>query len=121
MRLSMRHLIIPGEPATLGEFLMQCRREGASVNINHIGEAVLGEAEARRQLETYLSDLKRPDIEYVSIKISTIFSQLHPLAFEESVSVLSDRLAELYRAASGQRYRTAAGSRVAKFVNLDME
>jgi RHH-type proline utilization regulon transcriptional repressor/proline dehydrogenase/delta 1-pyrroline-5-carboxylate dehydrogenase len=52
LRKSTRHLIIPGEPAALRDFLHQCRREGAGVNINHIGEAVLGEKEARRQLET---------------------------------------------------------------------
>ena len=121
MRETSTHLIIPGETGALDAYLQKCRREGLRVNINHIGEAVLGEEEAKHQLTAYLDDLKNPAVEYVSIKISTIFSQLQPLAFEQSVSVLSARLSELYRAAARQPYTTAEGRQIPKFVNLDME
>ena len=46
------------------------------MNINHLGEALLGEKEARRRLDTYIEDMKNPEIEYISVKISTIYSQI---------------------------------------------
>ncbi len=81
----------------------------------------MGEEEARTQLHQYLRDLKNPNIEYISIKISTIFSQILPLAFDHSVNIISERLAELYRTATAHYFTRADGSRVPKFVNLDME
>ena len=121
MRADSSHAIIPGETDALQTYLKKRKSQGVRVNLNHLGEAVLGEDEARKQLDQYLRDLKNPDIEYISIKISTIFSQIHPLAFDHSVNTISERLAELYRAASAHRFTKADGSRVSKFVNLDME
>ena len=72
-------------------------------------------------MSQYLGDLKNPAIEYVSVKISTIYSQLHPLAFGHSVDCIGERLAELYRAAAAHHFTRADGRRVPKFVNLDME
>ena len=121
MRKDSRHAIIPGEPGALQTYLQKRKSQGVRVNINHLGEAVLGEEEARAQLDQYLCDLKNPDIEYVSVKISTIFSQIIPLAFDHSVKMVSKRLAELYRMASSHHFNRPDGSRVPKFVNLDME
>ena len=58
----------------------------------------MGEEEARKQLYQYLRDLKNPDIEYISVKISTIFSQILPLAFDHSVDSVSERLSLNYTA-----------------------
>jgi len=121
MRQASSHLVIPAEEEALGEFLQACRREGVRVNINHIGEEVLGEAEAARQLKAYVDDLRNPAIEYVSVKISTLYSQLTPLAFDHCTAVLSERLATLYRTAAQHDYITSGGRRIPKFVNLDME
>ena len=121
MRADSSHAIIPGETDTLHTYLQSRRAEKVRVNINHLGEAVLGEDEARKQIDHYLRDLKNPNIEYISVKISTIFSQIQPLAFEHSVNNICERLAELYRTAAAQYFTRADGSRVLKFVNLDME
>jgi RHH-type proline utilization regulon transcriptional repressor/proline dehydrogenase/delta 1-pyrroline-5-carboxylate dehydrogenase len=80
------------------------------LNLNHLGEAILGEDEAKKRLDVYLNDLKNPEIDYVSIKISTIFSQINLLSWDKTLDILADRLRELYRAAKPK-----------KFVNLDME
>ena len=72
-------------------------------------------------MELYLSALQIPEIEVISVKISTIYSQLSSLAFEHAVSVLCDRLELLYRAAARGRFRRRDGSVVPKFVYLDME
>jgi RHH-type proline utilization regulon transcriptional repressor/proline dehydrogenase/delta 1-pyrroline-5-carboxylate dehydrogenase len=121
MRTDSRHVIIPGDSDALQAYLLERKAQGVRVNVNHLGEEVLGEEEARRQLQQYLHDLKNPNIEYISVKISTITSQILPLAFDHSVNLISERLAELYRTAADQHFTKADGSRVAKFVNLDME
>ncbi|MGD8293237.1 MAG: proline dehydrogenase family protein, partial [Desulfobacterales bacterium] len=121
MRLDSDHLIIPGEADAIQAFLQKRKNQGLRVNINYIGEEVSGEKEARSRLDMYLSALENPAIEYVSVKISTIYSQIQPLAFEHTVDILKDRLSDLYRAAALNQFVQRDGSRVDKFVNLDME
>ena len=50
------------------------------INLNLLGEALLGEAAVESRLQTYLAALQRPDIEYLSVKISTLYRQISPLA-----------------------------------------
>jgi len=121
MRQDSRHLIIAGEPEARQAFLQKRKRQGIRININHIGEEVLGEQEAKSRLRMYLADLQDPAVEYVSVKISTLFSQIQPLAFEHTVGILQERLAELYRAADAHQFVRYDGTCVKKFVNLDME
>ncbi len=113
--------VIPGEKEPLYTHLKKRKQEGVRMNINHLGEAVLGEEEAMSRLLAYLKDLEDPEIEYISVKISTIYSQIIPLAFEHSVNILVERLSLLYRAAEKNKYVRKDGQSVPKFVNLDME
>jgi RHH-type transcriptional regulator, proline utilization regulon repressor / proline dehydrogenase / delta 1-pyrroline-5-carboxylate dehydrogenase len=121
MREDSNRAIVPGEKEMLHAHLLKRKNEGVRMNINYLGEAVLGEEEARFRLEQYLEALKSPEIEYISVKISTIYSQINSLAFEHTVSVLEDRLARLYTAAQEHFFVRRDGTRVPKFVNLDME
>jgi RHH-type transcriptional regulator, proline utilization regulon repressor / proline dehydrogenase / delta 1-pyrroline-5-carboxylate dehydrogenase len=121
MRQDSSRTVIAGEAEALHAHLRKRRKEGVRVNINHLGEAVLGEQEAARRLDIYLNDLRDPDIEVVSVKISTIYSQISPLAMERSVAVLAERLAVLYREAQSNCFVRSDGSQVPKMVNLDME
>lgn len=121
MREDSRRAIIPGEPEFLYPHLEKRRQEGVRMNLNHLGEAVLGEEESSTRLETYIQDLKNPEIEYISVKISTIYSQISSLAFDQTVDVLKERLTRLYRTARDNRYTRKDGVQVPKFVNLDME
>ncbi|MGD8367091.1 MAG: bifunctional proline dehydrogenase/L-glutamate gamma-semialdehyde dehydrogenase [Desulfobacterales bacterium] len=121
MRENSSRAIIPGEAEALHAHLAKRREQGVRMNINHLGEAVLGEGEARRRLETYLEDLKNPAIEYISVKISTIYSQIQPLAFEHTVDTLVERLSRLYWTAKENVFVRKDGTAVPKFVNLDME
>jgi RHH-type proline utilization regulon transcriptional repressor/proline dehydrogenase/delta 1-pyrroline-5-carboxylate dehydrogenase len=121
MRADSRHVIIPGERPALAAYLDDRRREGFRVNVNHLGEEVLGDAEALTHMATYLSDLRNPDIESIAVKISTICAQIHPLPFEQTADRISERLSELYREATAQVYTRPDGSRVPKSVTLDME
>ncbi len=121
MRDSSSRAIIPGEKEALLAHLDKRKKQGVRMNINHLGEALLGEKEARRRLDTYIADMQNPEIEYISVKISTIYSQILPIAFDHTVSILKERLSEIYSVAAQNRYIRADGSEVPKFVNLDME
>lgn len=113
--------IVPGEADAFRAHLAARKEEGVRMNINHLGEAVLGEEESRDRLRTYVADLSSDDIEYISVKISTIYSQINSLAFPETIETLVERLSLLYRTAAAHRYTRPDGTVVPKFVNLDME
>lgn len=121
LRRETNRVILPGEPALLTHHLRQRKSEGVKVNLNHLGEAILSESEALTRLHTYLEDLKNPDVDYMSVKISTIFSQINLLAFDDTVDAIADRLKELYRAAIKYPETLKNGSVRPKFINLDME
>jgi len=121
MRADSRHIIIAGESQPLSAYLESRRAEGVRVNVNHLGEEVLGDEEALAHMKTYLSDLADPRIESIAVKISSICAQLHPLGFEETVDQIKERLARLYRHAIAHVYTRLDGSQVAKSVTLDME
>lgn len=121
MQQETANVILPAERELLRTHLEQRREVGLRMNVNFLGEALLGEQEAERRLENYLEALQRPELEVLSIKISTIYSQISALAREHTVEVLCDRLELLLRAAMKYQFIRHDGTRVPKFVYLDME
>jgi len=121
LRQETSKVIIPGEKGALGKHIKKRKAQGIRLNLNHLGEAILGEEEAKKRLHIYLRDLENPYIDYVSIKISTIYSQLNLLAWESTLESLAVRLRELYRAAMKNKTKLKDGRSSYKFVNLDME
>jgi RHH-type proline utilization regulon transcriptional repressor/proline dehydrogenase/delta 1-pyrroline-5-carboxylate dehydrogenase len=121
MHRETANVILPAEREMLTTHLGARRAEGVRMNVNYLGEAILGEEEAQRRLERYLESLQWPEIEVVSVKISTIDSQISPLARRQTVGRLCDRLELLFRAAAKARFVHANGHEVPKFVYLDME
>ena len=113
--------ILPGERDPLHAHLDRRTKEGVRMNINHLGEAVLGENEALSRLMRYLEDLSDPLVECVSVKISALCPHIQPLAFEHTVALLQDRLSTLYRAAAAGSFTRKDGREVPRFVYLDME
>jgi RHH-type proline utilization regulon transcriptional repressor/proline dehydrogenase/delta 1-pyrroline-5-carboxylate dehydrogenase len=121
MQKETANVILPGEREMLAHHLRERNREGVRMNVNFLGEAILSEAEAERRLLQYLQGLQWPEIEVVSIKISTLYSQISPLAREHTVRVLSDRLERLVRTAARAQFARPDGRVAPKFVYLDME
>ena len=121
LRAETSNVILPGEEDTFRSYLEKRRRSGTRLNLNQLGEAILGEGEAERRLEAYLRLLERPDVEYISVKISSIYSQISLVAFDATVHQIKVRLRKLYRTAMQHEYELPDGQRVPKFINLDME
>src|SRR5262245_15422940 len=115
------NVILPAERDLLAEHLQARRDEGLRMNVNFLGEALLGEADAQRRLQSYLAALQQREIDVISVKISTISSQISPLAREHTIEILCDRLELLFRAAAKARFTRSDGTVVPKFVYLDME
>ena len=121
MREETANVILPAEAALLAGHLSSRRDSGLRMNVNYLGEALLGEADANARLKAYLTALQLPELEVMSVKISTIYSQITSISHDHSVKILCDRMELLYRAAAKERFVRADGSEVAKFVYLDME
>ncbi|GAA4831286.1 proline dehydrogenase family protein [Actinomycetospora corticicola] len=105
------HLVVDASGRALGRRLSAARTEGFRLNLNLLGEAVLGEDEADRRLERTLGLIRREDVDYVSVKASSVASQLVPWDLEGSRDRLVRRLTPLFEAARDHGV----------FVNLDME
>src|SRR5499425_1417098 len=121
LRHETESLILPGEEAELHRYLAERRATGVRLNLNLLGEAILGEGEAARRLEAYLALLALDDVEYISVKVSSVSSQIDLVAFRATVTRVAERLRTLYRAAARHHYRHADGRVTPKFINLDME
>jgi RHH-type transcriptional regulator, proline utilization regulon repressor / proline dehydrogenase / delta 1-pyrroline-5-carboxylate dehydrogenase len=113
LRAESSDVVLPADDAGLTRYLATRRRAGMRPNVNVLGEAIVGHDEARARLETVIARLRRPDVDYVSVKISAICAGISTLAFEDTVDRISDRLRVVYGA--------AAACEPPVFVNLDME
>ena len=106
-----KDLILAAEPGPLRAHLAARAAEGISLNVNVLGEAVLGEREADDRLDSVIEMMRRPEVTYVSVKLSAIQSQIITVDHEGSLRRTAEKVRVLYREAE------AAGV----FVNLDME
>lgn len=115
LRRMVRHLIVDATDRRLGSAIRRIRgSEGVRLNVNLLGEAILGEQEAARRLEGTTRLLRRDDVDYVSIKVSSTVAPHDPWSFEDAVEHAVEALVPVFRTARD------AGP-LPKFVNLDME
>ncbi|WP_051906556.1 MULTISPECIES: bifunctional proline dehydrogenase/L-glutamate gamma-semialdehyde dehydrogenase [unclassified Sulfurospirillum] len=121
IREDTKTVVLKGEDDVLNAHLIKRKNEGTRINLNLIGEVVLGEEEAEERIEKYLKVLENPNVDYISIKISTLFSQINALAYEETVEELVKRLSRIYAQAKKYSFTNAKGEHTNKFINLDME
>lgn len=106
-------LVLDSSDARLGPALSRLSRDGVGINVNLLGETVLGDGEAAQRLAAVHDLVARPDIDHVSLKVSSVLGQHNPWGFDEAV----DRAVELL----GPLYRAAAAQPRPVFINLDME
>ncbi|MHA0288537.1 bifunctional proline dehydrogenase/L-glutamate gamma-semialdehyde dehydrogenase [Mycobacterium sp. C3-094] len=113
LRGMVGHLLVDATDRRLGPSIARIRKRGVGLNINLLGEAVLGRGEAQRRLDGTERLLARPDVDYVSIKVSATVPPHSPWAFDEAVDHVERSLLPLFT--------LAATSPTKKFINLDME
>src|SRR5579875_689305 len=113
-RRMVGHLVVDASDRRLGRALAAIRaaEPGVRLNVNLLGESILGRQEAARRLASTLSLIERDDVDYVSIKVSATIAPHSPWAFDTAVGDAVAALTPLFR---------AAAQRGGKFVNLDME
>src|SRR5450830_122605 len=99
LRRMVGHLIVDATPKHLDKSMAVLRRSGIRLNLNLLGEAVLGDEESDRRLGGTRELLERDDVDYVSIKVSSVSSQLSLWSFHETVERVVERLTPLYELA----------------------
>jgi RHH-type proline utilization regulon transcriptional repressor/proline dehydrogenase/delta 1-pyrroline-5-carboxylate dehydrogenase len=113
LKVLIGHLIIDASEKKLPRSLKRLKKKGDQLNINLLGEAVLGDREADRRLAGVSALIARNDVDYVSVKVSAVSSQLSMWAYDQTVSRVVKRLLPLYQ--------QAAATNPPTFINLDME
>ncbi|MFV0339037.1 MAG: proline dehydrogenase family protein [Parachlamydiaceae bacterium] len=121
IRSETSRVILQGDESEWLSHLKKRREEGIKVNLNHLGEAILGEEEAHSRVDRYLKDLVKPEVEYISVKASTLYSQIHLIAWKETLENLAVPYRTLLRQAQLHSYLSKDGTVKPKFINLDME
>lgn len=116
LKKDTKAMVLDDSPIALKKHADKRHSEGIGLNVNLIGEEVLGNLESNYRLQKYEDALNSNYINYISIKITTIFSQINILDFEYSKSEIVKRLDKLYSIAEDKQ---KAG--ISKFINLDME
>ena len=121
LRKETDKIIISEERPALTGHLSGRWKSKIGQNVNLLGEVVLGDGEANHRYLHYLEALKEPDINYISIKLSGIYAQIHPLRYEQVKKELCKLVATIYHQAIDYPYTDQDGVTKPKFVNLDME
>ncbi|MEY3107821.1 MAG: hypothetical protein RL730_172, partial [Actinomycetota bacterium] len=76
VRSYSKGLILDARDVKLRKHIEKRKSEGVALNINVIGEAVLGHQEAEDRYQAIVEMIKRPEIGYISVKLSAIVAQL---------------------------------------------
>ena len=113
MRRMVGHLILDARPRPLSSAIRRLTADGTKLNINLLGEAVLGAQEAERRYQGVRELVAREDVDYASIKVSSIVDHLPLWAADETVDHIVETLLPLYLEASRGEDPT--------FLNMDME
>ncbi|EFP6867267.1 aldehyde dehydrogenase family protein [Campylobacter upsaliensis] len=118
LRNDTKAMVLDADENFLAPHITKRKNEqNITLNVNLIGEEVLGEAESKYRMQKYEEALKSSYITYISIKITTIFSQINIIDFDYSKDEVVKRLDKLYALALEEQNRQG----VSKFINLDME
>jgi len=111
VKLLSKGIILPAESKKLSRQIKRRAKKGIRLNINVLGEAVLGEDEANERFEQVMQMMARPEVDYVSVKLSSVASQIISLDRKGTLDRVSEKLRHIYRTSISTN----------TFVNLDME
>src|SRR4051812_6570644 len=72
LRSETRDVVLDASPEAVRAHLAERYAQGVRVNLNYLGEAVLGERAAAIRCDEYLALLARPEVRAISVKLSSI-------------------------------------------------
>ncbi|MCD4549006.1 bifunctional proline dehydrogenase/L-glutamate gamma-semialdehyde dehydrogenase [Schaalia sp. lx-260] len=104
-------LVLDVTPDKLGRAIAKLRADGSRLNLNLLGEAVLGDEEAARRMADTRELIERDDVDYVSLKVSAVIGPHAPFGHAAAVKDAVEKLLPMYRIAKEKN----------TFINLDME
>ncbi len=111
VKLLSKGIILPAENKKLAKQIKKRAKKGIRLNINVLGEAVLGDHEANERFDRVIEMMQRSEVDYVSVKLSSVVSQIIALDREGTLDRVSEKLRQIYRTSIATN----------TFVNLDME
>ena len=111
VKLLSKGIILPAENKKLAKQIKRRAKKGIRLNINVLGEAVLGDHEANERFDRVIEMMQRSEVDYVSVKLSSVVSQIIALDREGTLDRVSEKLRQIYRTSIATN----------TFVNLDME
>jgi RHH-type proline utilization regulon transcriptional repressor/proline dehydrogenase/delta 1-pyrroline-5-carboxylate dehydrogenase len=111
VRIASRGIINSANPRKLKKYLRKKSKANVDINLNLLGEAVLGEEEADKRFNDLLNLMELDEVNYISVKISAIVSQIIPSDSKGSCERVVKKLRILYRKSLKNKC----------FINLDME
>ncbi len=106
-------VVLPASRRRFARHARRRQRQGIRLNVNLLGEEVLGDHEAGARAARLRHLLAWPAVQQLSVKISALAAQLDPLRFDHEVERLTERLLDLAR--------VAAAATPPKGLDLDME
>lgn len=104
-------LVVDVTPEKVGDAIARLREDGSRLNLNLLGEAVLGHEEAARRMDATRALIEREDVDYVSLKVSAVLGPHAPFGYDHAVEQAVKEMLPLYRLARD----------TGTFINLDME
>lgn len=120
VRAHTRHVILDDDFESLKAHIKKRKTQGIEVNVNFIGEAVLGEEEAQKRLELYTKALRSGAITALSIKVSTISSKLSLLGFSHTLEVLKIQFRKILDAALEAPEQTLVALDMEEYKDLEL-
>lgn len=111
VRALSKDLILPAEQNRLSKHLGKRKEEGIRLNINVLGEAVLGKSEADERFKRLVEMIHRPEVDYISVKLSAVVAQMITINHKGSLEKVCEKLRIIYKDADMH----------GTFINLDME
>lgn len=99
LRAETRDVVLDAARSSLRRYLFGLYCEGVSVNLNLVGEAILGDEEAVARLRQYLIALADPLVPAVAVKLSSLVANIRPLAHDRSIESAVRSLRVLFDAA----------------------
>jgi len=121
LRNEANQFILQGEPVILSMQIEERKSQGIRLDLARIGETVLSEPEAQKWLKRCLEDLENPNIESISVKISSLCSRIHLIDYQNTLETIAERLRILYRHAIKHPFTYDDGEKQSRCVILDME